>query len=59
MVDHITNMNAKLLQKLRSEEREHMVDSAWFFNGHVFALDKTGKRHKMDVLDDIDRKLRV
>lgn len=59
MVDHITQMNAQLLRKLRSEEREHLVESAWYFNGHIFVLDKRGKRHKMEVTDDIDKKLRV
>jgi hypothetical protein len=27
MVDHITNMNAKLLKKLKAEEKAHMIDS--------------------------------
>ena len=58
-VDHITQMNAQLLRKLRSEEREHLVESAWYFNGHIFVLDKRGKRHKMEVTDDIDKKVRV
>lgn len=57
MVDHLTNMNAQLLKRLRAEEREHVIDSAWYFNGYIFAMDKSGKRHKLDVSDDIDKKI--
>jgi hypothetical protein len=59
MVDHLTSMNAELLRKLRAEEREHMIDSAWYYNGHIFAMDKRGKRHKLDVIDDIDKKMKA
>ena len=55
MVDHITNMNAQLLKRLRAEEKAHMIDSAWYFNGYIFAMDKSGNRHKVDVTDDIDQ----
>jgi hypothetical protein len=56
MVDHITNMNAQLLKRLRAEEKAHVIDSAWYFNGYIFAMDKSGNRHKLDVTDDIDQK---
>ena len=52
MVDHINHMNTQLLRKLRSEAREQFVKRAWYFNGHIFVLDKRGKRHKMEVTDD-------
>ena len=29
VTDHITNMNAQLLKKLRYDERELLVESAW------------------------------
>ncbi|XP_061164570.1 uncharacterized protein LOC133173609 [Saccostrea echinata] len=59
MLDHITSMNAQLLRTLKAENKQHLVDSAWYFNGHIFVLDRSGHRHRIDVMDNIDQILRA
>jgi hypothetical protein len=54
MVDHITQQNAKLIQKLKEHPNVH---SAWYFNSKVFALDRKDCRHTFDIFDDINKKL--
>lgn len=55
MVDHITPRNAKLINVLKEDSR---IISAWFYNGKVFALDKDNNRHKFDILDSVDDKVK-
>ena len=59
IIDHITHMNAQLLTKLRSEKTDHLVESPCYLNGKIFVLSKQVKRHKIDVTDNIDKKLLV
>ena len=54
MYDHITPMNAQLLRDLNSDQR---IDSAWYYNGKIFATDRQGIRHKFDILDNVEKKL--
>lgn len=56
MVDHITQQNAMLIQKLKEHE---LVHSAWYFNSKVFAIDKNDRRYTFDIFDDINKKLRA
>ena len=55
MYDHITAMNSKLIRDLNEDSKIH---SAWYFNGKVFGIDSNGNRHRFDILDDINEKLR-
>ena len=55
MVDHITQQNAQLIQRLKEHPSVH---SAWYFNSKVFAIDKDNHRRTFDILDDINKKLR-
>ena len=55
MVDHITSKNAQLINTLKQHPQ---ILSAWFYNGKVFALDKENVRHKFDILDSVDDKIR-
>lgn len=55
MYDHITHQNAELLRQLNKDER---IQSSWYYNGKIFALDNQGVRHKFDILDSIDKKLK-
>lgn len=55
MYDHITHHNAELLRQLNKDER---IQNSRYYNGKIFALDKQGVRHKFDILDSIDRKLK-
>ena len=34
------------------------IDSAWYFNGSVYAKTTAGKRHKFDICADIDNRQR-
>ncbi|XP_078314714.1 uncharacterized protein LOC144619735 [Crassostrea virginica] len=56
MHDHLTTMNGRLIYDLNKDER---IDQAWYFNGKVFALDKKGKRHRFEILDNFAEKLRA
>ncbi|KAK3092051.1 hypothetical protein FSP39_024746 [Pinctada imbricata] len=55
MHEHVTPMNVNLIKSLKENER---VDSAWYFNCNVYALDINGDRHKLEICDDIDQKFR-
>lgn len=55
MFDHITQQNSQLLRRLNDDQR---IDRAWYFNGKTFALDHQGVRHKFDLLDSVDLKLK-
>ena len=55
MHDHITPMNAKLIRDLNEDSRIH---SAWYFNGKVFGIDSNGNRHKFDIFEDVNDKLK-
>ena len=48
------SVHSYYIEKLRSEEREHIVDSAWFLNGHIFVLGKRAQTFQLGVTDDID-----
>lgn len=56
MVDHITQQNAMLIQKLKEHE---LVHSAWYFNSKVFAIDKNDRCYTFDIFDDINKKIRA
>ena len=51
LVDDVTRSNTKLINKLMLHVK---IDSAWYFNGSVFGITTAGKRHKFDILSDID-----
>ena len=53
--DDTTKQNQGLLNRLYLHEK---ITSAWFFNGHVFGTDEKGARHKFDIYDNINEKLR-
>jgi hypothetical protein len=53
--DDITKQNQGLLNRPYLHEK---ITSAWFFNGHVFGTDEKGARHKFDIYDNINEKLR-
>jgi hypothetical protein len=53
--DDITKQNQGLLNRLYLHEK---ITSAWFFNEHVFGTDEKGARHKFDIYDNINEKLR-
>ena len=55
MFDHITQQNSQLIRQLNKDQR---IQSAWYFNGKIFAVDHEGVRHKFDILDSVDRKLK-
>lgn len=51
---HLTQMKLQLLRELNNDAR---IQSAWHFNGKIFALDQRGVRHKFDIMDTDSRKL--
>lgn len=55
MHDHLTYFNAKLLRNLNGDPR---IQSAWYYNGKIFALDEQGRRHRFDILDNVSEKLK-
>ena len=55
MFDHITQQNSQLIRQLNKDQR---IQSAWYFNGKIFTVDHEGVRHKFDILDSVDRKLK-
>lgn len=55
MYDHITPMNAKLIHDLNKNPQ---IQSAWLYNGKVFALDKDNKRHRFDIFDNVNMKVK-
>ena len=55
LVDDFTKENTKLINRLMEHKD---IDSAWYFNGSIFAKGKTGKCYKFDiymysVIDDV------
>ncbi|KAK3103118.1 hypothetical protein FSP39_016622 [Pinctada imbricata] len=55
LLDHLTPQNNNLLRKLREHPK---IESAWHFNTRIYAFDCEGNKHRFDVCDDIDFKLR-
>lgn len=55
MHDHLTPANAKLIRDLNNDER---IQTAWYYNGKVFALDEEGQRYKFDIMDTVSDKLK-
>lgn len=55
MHDHLTPSNAKLIRDLNNDER---IQTAWYYNGKVFALDEEGHRYKFDIMDTVSEKLK-
>lgn len=37
---------------LRDLNGEPQINSVWYYNGKIFALDEQGRRHRFDILDD-------
>jgi hypothetical protein len=57
LVDDVTKKNSELITTLLNHEH---IDSAWYFNGSVFAkLKGNDRRVKFDIFDDIDNKIRL
>ena len=54
MHDHLTQMNAQLIRDLNRDDR---IQSAWYYNGKIFAQDYDGRRHRFDILDSVTNKL--
>lgn len=56
LVDDVTKENTKLINRLNLHKD---IDSAWYFNGNVFAKTRIGKRFKFDlytVVEDVIKK---
>lgn len=53
--DDITHKNQVLLGRLNRHEN---ITSAWYFNGHIYGTDMEGDRHRFDIFDNINQKLR-
>ena len=53
--DDITHKNHELLGRLNRHEN---ITSAWYFNGHIYRTDMDGDRHRFDIFDNINQKLR-
>ena len=56
MIDHIIERNIELLTKLRDNAD---IDSAWYYNCNIYAIDVIGERHKFYVGDNNDKKLQA
>ena len=52
LVDDVTKQNTSLINRLMLHEN---IDSAWYFNGSVYAKTTAGKRHKFDICSDTDK----
>ncbi|CAG2247621.1 unnamed protein product [Mytilus edulis] len=52
--DDVTKLNQGLLNRLYLHED---VNSAWYFNGHIYGTDSKGDRHRFDIYDNIRQKL--
>ena len=56
MIDHVTTRNLDLINRLRDCEG---IDSAWYFNCNIYALDAIGHKHKFDIgNDNVEEKLK-
>ena len=51
LVDDVTKHNTKLINRLNLHKD---IDSAWYFNGNVFAKTTKGKRHRFDLFSVVD-----
>ena len=51
LVDDVTKQNTKLINRLNLHED---IDSAWYYNGNVFAKDKKGKRFRFDLFSVVE-----
>lgn len=51
LVDDVTKSNTTLINTLSQHEK---IESAWYFNGSVYAKTIEGRRHKFDISSDID-----
>ena len=55
MGDDITHKNQGLLGRLN---RHVNITRAWYFNGNIYGTDMDGDKHKLDIFDNINQKLR-
>ena len=55
VADDITQMNQGLLNRLHLHED---ITSAWFYNGHIYGTDLNGDRHRFDIYDNINHRLK-
>ena len=55
LIDHLTPLNVELLHRLNDHPK---IENAWYFNARVFAHDCNGTKHKFDICDNIDWRLR-
>ncbi|CAG2212048.1 unnamed protein product [Mytilus edulis] len=53
--DDITKLNQGLLNRLYQHDN---IISSWYFNGHVYGSDEEGTRHRFEIFDDINKKLK-
>ena len=51
LVDDVTKQNTKLINRLNLHTD---IDSAWYFNGSVFAKTTTGKRFRFDLFSVVE-----
>ncbi|CAG2220327.1 unnamed protein product [Mytilus edulis] len=53
--DDITQKNQGLINRMHLHES---ITSAWYFNGHVYGTDTDGERHRFDIFDNINQRLK-
>lgn len=51
LVDDVTKQNTMLINRLNLHKD---IDSAWYFNGNVFARSTAGKRFRFDIYSVIE-----
>lgn len=51
LVDDVTKQNMMLINRLNLHKD---IDSAWYFNGNVFARSTAGKRFRFDIYSVIE-----
>ena len=53
--DDITHKNHRILGRFNRQEN---ITSVWYFNGHIYGTDMNCDRHRFDIFDNINQKLR-
>ena len=55
VVDDVTRYNMKLIKRLADHEQ---IEYSYYFNSHIYGVTTEGERHRFDVFDDIDKKIK-
>ena len=55
VVDEVTRYNMKLIKRLADHEQ---IEYSYYFNSHIYGVTTEGERHRFDVFDDIDKKIK-